>query len=409
MSDATRAQAWRVALAGLLALAVAMGIGRFAFTPLLPMMLRDAELTLPGGAALASANYLGYFVGALLCMRWRVEPATTMRAGLVATVLLTLAMGAHSVLGALGSLGSLGLRGEPATASASLMPLWTLLRGLAGVASAGVFVFTSGWCLQRLAQLGHVQLGGIIFCGPGVGIAITGLAAGGMTAHGWPAAWGWLSFGVLAAVMVALLWSTVRGDAATAPRQRQALALGGETIGLTLAYGIAGFGYIITATFLPVMARIALPGSAWPDYFWPIFGAAVALGALLSTRVGMTHDNRRLLTGCYVLQAAAVMLAVVWPTVVGFALSSLLLGVPFTAITLFAMREARRLQSGDAAALMGLMTATYGAGQIAGPPLATALVHRTGSFAPSLWVAAAALLIGAMGYDQLRRRWPLSG
>ena len=289
------------------------------------------------------------------------------------------------------------------------MPLWTLLRGLAGVASAGVFVFTSGWCLQRLAQLGHVQLGGIIFCGPGVGIAITGLAAGGMTAHGWPAAWGWLSFGVLAAVMVALLWSTVRGDAATARRQRQALALGGETIGLTLAYGIAGFGYIITATFLPVMARIALPGSAWPDYFWPIFGAAVALGALLSTRVGMAHDNRRLLTGCYVLQAAAVMLAVVWPTVAGFALSSLLLGVPFTAITLFAMREARRLQSGDAAALMGLMTATYGAGQIAGPPLATALVHRTGSFAPSLWVAAAALLIGAMGYDQLRRRWPLSG
>ena len=400
MSDATRAQAWRVALAGLLALAVAMGIGRFAFTPLLPMMLRDAELTLAGGAALASANYVGYFIGALLCMRWRGEPATTMRAGLVATVLLTLAMGAHSVVAALG---------ESAPEAASLMPLWTLLRGLAGVASAGVFVFTSGWCLQRLAQLGHVQLGGIIFCGPGVGIAITGLAAGGMTAHGWPAAWGWLSFGMLAAVMVVLLWSTVRGDAATAPPKRQPLALGGETLGLTLAYGIAGFGYIITATFLPVMARIALPGSAWPDYFWPIFGAAVALGALLSTRVGMAHDNRRLLTGCYVLQAAAVMLAVVWPTVVGFALSSLLLGVPFTAITLFAMREARRLQAGDAAALMGLMTATYGAGQIAGPPLATALVHRMGSFAPSLWVAAAALLIGAMGYDQLRRRWPLSG
>ena len=150
MSDATRAQAWRVALAGLLALAVAMGIGRFAFTPLLPMMLRDAELTLAGGAALASANYLGYFIGALLCMRWRVEAATTMRAGLVATVLLTLAMGAHSVVAALG---------ESAPEAASLMPLWTLLRGLAGVASAGVFVFTSGWCLQRLAQLGHVQLG----------------------------------------------------------------------------------------------------------------------------------------------------------------------------------------------------------------------------------------------------------
>ena len=397
MTNATRAEAWRVALAGLLALAVAMGIGRFAFTPLLPMMLRDAELTLAGGAALASANYLGYFIGALLCMRWRVEAAMTMRAGLVATVLLTLAMGAHSALHAWGA------------APESLMPLWTLLRGLAGIASAGVFVFTSGWCLQRLAQLGQVQLGGIIFCGPGLGIAVTGLAAGVMTARGWPAAWGWLIFGALGAVLVALLWPTVRGDAATAPPTRKPLVLNGETIGLTLAYGIAGFGYIITATFLPVMARIALPGSVWPDFFWPIFGAAVALGAVLSTRVGMAHDNRRLLTACYVLQAAAVLLAVVWPTVVGFALSSLVLGLPFTAITLFAMREARRLQAGDAAALMGLMTATYGAGQIAGPPLATALVHRTGGFGPSLWVAAAALVIGALGYELLRRRWPLMG
>ena len=53
-------------LAGLLALAVAMGIGRFAFTPVLPMMQADLGLSLAQGSWLASANYLGYLLGALL-------------------------------------------------------------------------------------------------------------------------------------------------------------------------------------------------------------------------------------------------------------------------------------------------------------------------------------------------------
>src|SRR5262245_50155557 len=45
-----------IAAAGLIALAVGMGIGRFAFTPILPMMQRDAGLSIAHGAWLASAN-----------------------------------------------------------------------------------------------------------------------------------------------------------------------------------------------------------------------------------------------------------------------------------------------------------------------------------------------------------------
>src|SRR5689334_6203841 len=58
---------WPIALAGLVALAVAMGIGRFAFTPLLPMMLNDGVVDLPTASWLASANYFGYMLGAILC------------------------------------------------------------------------------------------------------------------------------------------------------------------------------------------------------------------------------------------------------------------------------------------------------------------------------------------------------
>ena len=80
-------------VAGLLALAVAMGIGRFAFTPILPLMQADAGLTLAQGGWLASANYLGYLVGALTITRITWSAETLLRAGLWLVVITTTAMG----------------------------------------------------------------------------------------------------------------------------------------------------------------------------------------------------------------------------------------------------------------------------------------------------------------------------
>jgi len=171
-----------------------------------------------------------------------------------------------------------------------------------------------------------------------------------------------------------------------------------DALWLVLLYGIPGFGYIITATFLPVIARHALPpGSAWPDLFWPMFGAALMVGAISAARLPLHWDNRSLLAASYLLQAAGIALGIVWPTAAGFSLGSVLIGLPFTAITLFAMREARLLRGERAAALMGYATAAYGIGQIAGPLVAAPLAASTGSFSPSLWLAAASLVAGAAG------------
>jgi len=165
---------------------------------------------------------------------------------------------------------------------------------------------------------------------------------------------------------------------------------------LVALYGLAGFGYIITATFLPVIARQALPGSSWPDFFWPLFGLAIIPGALIGARAPIHWDNRLLLAAAYALQALGVVLSVAWPTITGFALGSLLLGMPFTAITLFAMRDARRLRGNAAAGLIGYATASYGVGQIIGPLFAAPLAQRTGSFELPLLVAAAALALGSV-------------
>ena len=329
---------WTIALAGMVSLGVAMGIGRFAFTPILPMMLADGVVDLAAASWLASANYLGYLVGALLCTLqpwlWTRIPRLPalaywqlVRGGLLMTGVLTLAMAWLDA------------------------PAWPLLRFLAGVTSGVVFVYTSGWCLSRLASLGVPAMGGFIYMGPGAGIVLSGLAASGMVAGHWTAASAWLVFGVLAFALSALAWRFLRGGderlqplAARAQREQgpQAAEVGHgavEMLLLTLAYGLAGFGYIITATFLPVIARSALPGSHWLDLFWPLFGAGVMLGAWLATRLRSVADYRWLLLGGYLIQALAIATSVWSPSLAGFAIGSLLLGVPFTAITFFAMQE----------------------------------------------------------------------
>jgi len=402
----TESSRWRIAIAGMLALATAMGIGRFAFTPLLPVMLSDGVIDLPSASWLASANYLGYLLGALFCTFapwiWKrlsflpqVAGSAWVRAGLIATSLLTLGMALHLPL------------------------VWPLLRFAAGVASALVFVYTSGWCLAALARRGDAALGGLIYTGPGAGIVVSGILASVMVSWHWRAASGWLIFGGLAFVLMATVWRTIRSDpVATAPSPAAAASGDGQIHGrgeitcLTASYGLAGFGYIITATFLPVIAREAMPGSVWIDFFWPLFGVGVVAGALLTTRIPATGDFRYLLAGAYLLQALGIAASVFSPSLAGFAIGSLLLGIPFTAITFFAMQEVRRLRPAAAASSMGLLTAMYGLGQIAGPPLVAVLLKHSRTlgegFTLSLEIAAAALLIGALMYLWMVRVYPVA-
>ena len=408
---------WAVALAGAVSLAVAMGLGRFAFTPLLPMMLHDGVIDLHAASWLASANYLGYLAGALLCtfQPWlwahapRLPPVNApwlLRAGLVATGLLTLGMALPAA------------------------PLWPLLRFAAGVASAIVFVYTSGWCLAQLARLGALELGGVMYTGPGAGIVVSGVFASGMVVWQWRAATGWLIFGVLALLLTASVWRIFRGGAsprpvaaatpdpappgsAPDPALRRAAEGSGhaEIAVLAIAYGLAGFGYIVTATFLPVIARAALPGSPWPDLFWPIFGLGVIGGALLATRLRTRGDLRLPLAGGYLVQAAGIAVSVWSPSLAGFALGSLLLGIPFTANTFFAMQEVRRLRPAQTAAYIGLLTAVYGVGQIVGPPLVALLLRSSATpgegFTRALLIAMSALLIGAAMYVWMLRAHPM--
>ncbi len=394
---------WLVAIAGMLAMASAMGVGRFAFTPLLPMMLHDGTINLTQGSWLAMSNYLGYFVGSLVCMalpwvakgfvqRW--HPARMVHWWLFITVLLTAAMALNLPAG------------------------WASLRFVSGVASAVVFLNITLWCMSQLAHLGRPALSGLLFCGPGIGIALTGLATSAMVTAQWHATAGWLVFAVLALVLWALVLPVVRGQLAPPPLSATpgaAVVVAPEgpidRALLSLAYSFAGLGYIVTATYLPVIARGALPaGSAWPDLFWPMFGGGVALGAYLSTHVPARWDRRKLLMACYTVQALSIAISFIWPTPVGFALGSIFLGLPFTTITFFALQEARRIWPSAISSFPGLLTAAYGLGQIVGPPIVAYMLAHTANtqtgFAYGLATAAGALVLGVLLYAVMLWRHP---
>ena len=409
-----------IALTGALCLGVLVGIGRFAFTPVLPAMLAEGGIDLSAAGTLASLNYLGYLLGALACSL----PLRLRRGG-----------GGRQV----GSTGSelvvlTGLLATAALTAAMALPwpaLWPFLRLAAGVASAFAFVHATGWCLNQLALRGRTAVGGLMYTGPGVGIAGSGLLAGALLGAGASAAAAWTVFGVLALALLARptlratrLPRPVQPEPGTPPPSTGAPAVAAGPAapcvpvqpaqdrlrlwGLTLAYGLAGFGYIIPATFLPVIGQAWLGQAPVVDLFWPLFGLGVVLGALVATRVSDGADLAVALCVCHAVQAAGIALALWSPTALGFGGGSLMLGLPFSTITFFVMREVRRLRPQTATRWIGLTTAVYGVGQIAGPPLAAWRVALAGDprtgFELSMQWALAALLVGGAIHLALRRR-----
>ena len=204
------------------ALAVAMGIGRFAFTPLLPLMVRDGALAQSAGTWLAASNYLGYLAGALTASRLGLSLPVLMRASLAGIAVVTAGMGAFDGLAA-----------------------WMILRFVAGALSAYALVATSAWALQHLSRAAAPKLSGIVYAGVGLGIALTGLFCVAAAQPGVPAGRLWLELGVLATLAVAGCSPFVGRpleESAHARSTSHADVPLGPYAGLVVCYGVLGFG-----------------------------------------------------------------------------------------------------------------------------------------------------------------------
>jgi MFS family permease len=367
-----QALALPTALAGLAALAISQGIGRFAMTPILPMM-QEQGLSLAQGGWLAAANYLGYLVGALSTIRLKVNAALAIRAALLTIGLSTVAMGVADGFAA-----------------------WLVLRTLAGVASAWVLVFVSAWTLERLAELRRPQLGGVLYAGVGIGVAIAGVAClfvMQLRAHADTA---WMALGALALGMAAAIWKSFAFE--TKPAAERDASAQARSTGwlLILCYGAYGFGYIVPATFLPAMARQIVADPLAFGSAWPVFGAAAALSTLVASRLGASNNPRRVWMVSMLVMAVGVAAPLGVPGLAGILLSAVLVGSTFVTMTLAGMQEARRLYGAAARPVMAAMTSAFAVGQLIGPILIALVEKLPHGFTLVLVAASASLLAGAL-------------
>jgi MFS family permease len=350
-----------VAAAGLAALAVGMGIGRFAFTPVLPLMQAEGALTLAAGGWLAAANYAGYLAGALSAPL--LASATAVRAGLAGTALLTAAM-----------------------ALPESFLLWMLARAAAGVASAWVLVHVSAWSLERLTR---PALSGAVYAGVGAGSMAAGALCLVVLELHLGSREAWLALGALALAATAILWPVFKDNRRTGSA-RMSAAWKVEDLRLVLCYAAFGFGYIIPATFIPAFAREALGASyAWA---WPLFGAAAALSTIVAAPLVRRFGERRVWIGGHVVMAAGVAAPLFFSGMTGILLCALCVGATFMVVTMAGLQEGRRY---GGAALLAAMTAGFAAGQIAGPAFVPLLAQFTAPSALASMAACAVLLISA--------------
>ncbi len=350
---------------GLIGLAVAMGIGRFAFTPLLPLMQQDAGLSLVQGSWLATANYAGYLVGAILCIFAPPAPARAIQWGLLSIAVVTLGMGLTD--------GFL---------------LWFVLRFLAGAASAFVLVGVSAWVMPILARLQKPAWSGRVFSGVGVGICFAGLISlmAGIAVVGSRTTW--VVLGVIAAFFTLTLWHQLANDGpqvVSVMRPGRARLSRQAWLG-ALCYGAFGYGYIIPATFLPALAREAITNPAVFGWVWPVFGAAAAVSTALAARCLPMLSPRRLWAYGQLVLAIGVIAPVFAVNLYMLMFAALCVGGTFMVITMAGIQEARRLGGAQAPRLIAVYTAAFALGQIVGP-LTVSLFHSDGLARPSLFAA----------------------
>ncbi len=365
----------KVLVGGILGMAVAMGIGRFAYTPILPLMQRDLGITNTLAGWLAGWNYLGYLAGAVVCtIAPRLLRSRLMAGGsLVLSLLTTIFMGM--------------------TLSEFF---WSLMRFSGGFASAVLFIIISAEVGETLTRRGYGHWFGALYGGIGFGIALSGLLVPLLDkAGGWHTAW--TGIGVIAAVLAIIgmtlgrkhVHSTAYINDPTQPKTD----LSSIRI-LAVAYFLQGLGYIVTATFI-VTIIAATPGlKAFAPYSWVAVGLSAIPSTILWPQLARRIGNKQALMAAYALQAAGIFVSAGAHNILAVLFAAISFGGTFLGIVALTLAEGKLRMDKEAGRAAAFLTASFSVGQILGPIVAGNLADRQDGFTLPLQLAAACVVIG---------------
>ncbi|WP_199507935.1 MULTISPECIES: YbfB/YjiJ family MFS transporter [unclassified Psychrobacter] len=378
---------------GLYALTVVIGFGRFLFTATLPDMMQQLSMSTATAGFLASMNYIGYFIGAFVAMFVPQRLTWSMlMAWAVVSVVTTMLL------------------------SVPNMPLeaWYVIRLLAGMASGLTMIFSSTLVIQSFSAARRSVLSTLHYAGIGVGISASALLTWQLLHIGQHFDVIWLSAGVLSLPLLLLIYA-IRPleDNMASPRPRFSItqtyhnfkrALYQASVGhgraialLAFSYVLAGFGYITSATFLPVMAAQRLENAQSAGLMiWLVVGIFAMLSnpvwGALAKRIGETKT----LMGLTAIQALGMFLPLWLPDAVGLYANAMILGLTFAGIVSMTLIIIKNINPEYSNLLMGLATVSYAFGQFVGPLVTVALAGAGDNFDAGLLTAGFALIISLL-------------
>jgi predicted MFS family arabinose efflux permease len=374
-----KTSAARLISGGLCSLVVAMGVGRFAYTPLLPGMQEQFGFNDTIAGIIASLNYVGYLLGAVLCQRSLTNAVKLwgFRYSLVTSLLTTLTM---------------GLFGSEAT--------WMVLRFLGGLASAAVFVLGSAIVMDQLEKSTSSHLAMLIYSGVGLGIAFSGAVSSVLTkAFGVQNAW--IGLAILCMPLAAWCWHTLvlKDQVHNAQRyqKKETKVRNPNSLGwLSGAYFCEGFGYIVSGTFLVAFLKQTAGVNSSGEAAWIIVGLSASAAVPFFYLLSGYWRPLYVLIFAYGLQALGIMLPVISKNWLAINCGAILFGGTFMGITALSLYIGKTMRTNNSQAVIGLLTAVYGVGQILGPLVSGILSTHTGTFTLALILSSATVALGGL-------------
>ncbi len=382
-----------IAWIGLYCLAVVMGYGRFLFTATLPDIMSELSLSTTIAGWLASVNYMGYFIGSLIAMF--VPYRLTWRA---------------LMLGALLSIATTLLLFIPNMS----LSFWYLIRLLAGIASGIGMILGSSYIIQNFSMSKRSLLSTVHYAGIGVGISASALLTWWLLTLDFHFDIIWLVAGLSSLPLLLLLYAIrpikdtlIANCSKKKPSIKQTYinfkralyeAMLGQTKAiflLSLSYILAGFGYITSATFLPVMAVQQLPTQTYAGLLiWLVVGVFAMLSNPLWGALAKRIGEIKTLIGLTLLQALGMFVPLGLDGALGLYINAAILGATFVGIVSMTLNIIKNMNPDYSNLLIGLATLAYAVGQFLGPLVTVALAGAKDNFNAGLLVAGIGLIIG---------------
>jgi len=367
---------------------IAMGISRFAYTPIFPLMKLEFSFTDKFAGYLASINYFGYLLGALAggAIKWPQDRTKSLRLFLTANIISIVAMGL--------------------TVDYSY---WFILRFIAGLTSGIVFVLIASIIMDFIAQNGLPSWAGLLYGGVGLGIFISGLLVPLFNFYGgWQSAW--LGLGVLSIILGTLTWLWVFDERTEIKSQTTNQQNATKSISLPwliMSYGLEGLGYIVSGTFLVAIINALRGFSSFSSSIsWAFVGIAAAPSCILWVKMANRWGHIAMLKLAYFIQVIGISLPLVLPNGFGAIMGALLFGGTFMGITTITLSIARNMYPTQSSKVIGYLTFVYAIGQMIGPIVAGFLTTQTGSYGAAIIFASVvvflAIILLTFGTSDLR-------